>query len=281
MECLKRKQKQEKKADVIKKLKVKGKEHTNQRGKNIPKHVSGTVCGEVPRRQNTFKRFYSVLEDALEIYQMIREKPNVLLLCIKFAIEEMNINFQSSFLKIHAVTPARLRRLQNSLLTLGKSSTAARDRRANRAKQYLPESVYWFTFNKELNIKVSFLRSDTCAQCDIYKQKLNEKNLSEEELPTLTAKRELHLRKADAFFDLKRRFSAKDEAGEIECLTFDFMQNLPFPCISSNPAFMLVSYEKPEHKHLYEEIFSKNDQVKAEATIEADEDDSNSGCEEF
>ncbi|KAF2905918.1 hypothetical protein ILUMI_00260 [Ignelater luminosus] len=44
----------------------------------------------------------------------------------------------------------------------------------------------------------------------------------------------------------------------------------------------LITYlEKPEHKHLYEEIFSKNDQVKAEATIKIDEDDNSSGCEEF
>ncbi|KAF2890993.1 hypothetical protein ILUMI_15180 [Ignelater luminosus] len=63
------------------------------------------------------------------------------------------------------------------------------------------------------------------------------KNLSEEELATLTAERELHLRKADAFFDLKRRYKAKAEVGEIECVTFDFMQNLPLPYIPSNSAF--------------------------------------------
>ncbi|KAF2893422.1 hypothetical protein ILUMI_12750, partial [Ignelater luminosus] len=97
--------------------------------------------------------------------------------------------------------------------------------------------VYWFTFKKEFNIKFNFPRSDTCAQCDIYKQKLNEKNLSEEELVTLTAEKELHLRKADAFFNLKRRFRAKAEAGEFECLTFNFVQNLPLPYIPSNPAF--------------------------------------------
>ncbi|KAF2890202.1 hypothetical protein ILUMI_15971 [Ignelater luminosus] len=131
----------------------------------------------------------------------------------------------------------------------------------------------------------------------------------EEELPTLTAEKELHLSKADAFFDLKRRYKAKAEAGEIECLTFDFVQNLPLPYIPSNPAFYarqlwyyvfgihnlgrkeatIYTYhqgiakkgKKPEHKHFYEEIFSKNDQVKAEATIEVNEDDNSSGCEEF
>ncbi|KAF2890110.1 hypothetical protein ILUMI_16063 [Ignelater luminosus] len=69
-------------------------------------------------------------------------------------------------------------------------------------------------------------------KCNIYKQQLNE-----EELFTLTAQRELRLRKADAFFDLKRGYKAKAEPGEIECLMFDFMQNLPFPHIPSNPAF--------------------------------------------
>lgn len=44
----------------------------------------------------------------------------------------------------------------------------------------------------------------------------------------------------------------------------------------------LINYlEKPEHKHFYEEIFSRNDQGKAEVTIEVDEDDNSSGCEEF
>ncbi|KAF2890228.1 hypothetical protein ILUMI_15945, partial [Ignelater luminosus] len=56
-------------------------------------------------------------------------------------------------------------------------------------------------------------------------------------LTTLTAEKELHLRKADAFFDLKRRYKAKAEAGEIECLTLDFMQNLPLPYNPSNLAF--------------------------------------------
>ncbi|KAF2883760.1 hypothetical protein ILUMI_22424 [Ignelater luminosus] len=56
-------------------------------------------------------------------------------------------------------------------------------------------------------------------------------------LTTLTAEKELHLRKADAFFDLKRRYKAKAETGEIECLTLDFMQNLPLPYDPSNLAF--------------------------------------------
>ncbi|KAF2893484.1 hypothetical protein ILUMI_12689 [Ignelater luminosus] len=44
----------------------------------------------------------------------------------------------------------------------------------------------------------------------------------------------------------------------------------------------LITYlEKPEPQHFYEEIFYKNDQVKAEATIEVDEDNNSSGCEEF
>ncbi|KAF2893539.1 hypothetical protein ILUMI_12634 [Ignelater luminosus] len=148
--------------------------------------------------------------------------------------------------------------------------------------------------------------SDGYNECDsaiLEENPYSYKGILSGELATLTAERELHLRKADAFFDLKKRYKAKAEAGETEYLTFDFMQNLPLPYIPSNPAFYacqlwyfvfgihnLVSKEatiytyheeKPEHKHSYEEIFSKNDQVKAEATIEVDEDDNSSGCEEF
>ncbi|KAF2884664.1 hypothetical protein ILUMI_21499 [Ignelater luminosus] len=43
----------------------------------------------------------------------------------------------------------------------------------------------------------------------------------------------------------------------------------------------LITYlEKPEPKHFYEEILSKNDQVMAEAAIEINEDDNSSGSEE-
>nr|XP_022906884.1 uncharacterized protein LOC111418579 [Onthophagus taurus] len=97
--------------------------------------------------------------------------------------------------------------------------------------------IYWITFKRELNIKFGFPRSDTCAQCDIFQQKLNDKTLTAEELTKLTTERELHLRKADAFFELRRKYKAQAEAGEIECLSFDFMQNLPMPYIPSNPVF--------------------------------------------
>ncbi|KAF2891739.1 hypothetical protein ILUMI_14434 [Ignelater luminosus] len=104
---------------------------------------------------------------------------------------------------------------------------------------------------KEFNVIFGFPRLDTCAQCNIYKQQLNEKSLSEEELSILTAQRELRLRKADAFFDLKRGYKAKAEPGEIECLMFDFMQNLPFPHIPSNPAFYAFYVSKLFDSILY------------------------------
>ncbi|KAF2879007.1 hypothetical protein ILUMI_27165 [Ignelater luminosus] len=46
--------------------------------------------------------------------------------------------------------------------------------------------------------------------------------------------------------------------------------------------FLKSSYKALKNqKRFYEEIFSKNDQVKAEGSIEVDEDDNSSGCEEF
>ncbi|CAH1103747.1 unnamed protein product [Psylliodes chrysocephalus] len=197
---------------------------------------------------------------------------------------------QDAFVKIHSITPARIRRLQNSLVTVGKSPRDKRGLHSNRPNKFcneviflteahimsfqprqshysirknpniyylpgelsikdmhsmfvseykinIPYKIYWHTFKNKFSIKFGYPRSDTCAECDSYAQKLNNKELMGEERKNIETQKELHLRKAEAFFDLRRKYKAKAQAGEIECLTFDYMQNLPLPHIPTNPVF--------------------------------------------
>nr|CAI5867266.1 unnamed protein product [Callosobruchus analis] len=106
----------------------------------------------------------------------------------------------------------------------------------------IPYKIYRHTFKNKFNIKFGYPRSDTCAECDTYRQKLNNKSLSEDELQQVNVQKELHLRKAEAFFTLRRNYKAKAQAGEVECVTFDYMQNLPLPHIRTNPIFYARNY---------------------------------------
>lgn len=131
-------------------------------------------------------------------------------------------------------------------------------RRKNPDCYYLPESLtlkdmhsiflekyrinisyksYWRIFRTHFNIKFGFPRSDTCSECDRIAQQLNNLELNAEERTKLNVEKELHLRKAEAFFELKRQYKIKAKAGEVMCISFDFMQNLPLPHIPSNPVF--------------------------------------------
>ena len=197
---------------------------------------------------------------------------------------------KTAFLNIHAITPARLKRLQNSLVADGHSPRDLRGRHGNRHGMYpscviqlikehimsfkprqshysrrknpdqvylsegltvkdmhsmfleqyfinIPYKIYWQTFKREFKIKFGFPRSDTCPECDSYTQKLNNDNITEQEKVSLCAQRELHLRKAEAFFTAKKQFSISAKAGDLVCLSFDYMQNLPLPHIPTNPVF--------------------------------------------
>lgn len=101
----------------------------------------------------------------------------------------------------------------------------------------IPYKTYWKVFKQYFNIKFGFPRSDTCADCDKFAQSINRLDLEPEEKVSIEREKELHLRKAEAFFDLKRKYKQKAKAGEIMCISFDFMQNLPLPHIPSNPVF--------------------------------------------
>ncbi|CAH1958008.1 unnamed protein product [Acanthoscelides obtectus] len=79
-------------------------------------------------------------------------------------------------------------------------------------------------------------RTDTCSTCDSLIQKIAAAENDESRAPLL-AEKELHLRKAKAFYDLKKKWQEKARNGEAMVVCFDFMQNLPLPHIRDNLAF--------------------------------------------
>nr|CAI5821172.1 unnamed protein product [Callosobruchus analis] len=96
--------------------------------------------------------------------------------------------------------------------------------------------VYWSIFHSKFNIKFGLSRRDTCSICDSLR--LKEAAAENENLKSTTAaERELHLRKAQAFYDLNKSWTVKAQSGQAMVICFDFMQNLPLPHIRDNLAF--------------------------------------------
>ncbi|KAJ8887489.1 hypothetical protein PR048_013704 [Dryococelus australis] len=87
--------------------------------------------------------------------------------------------------------------------------------------------------DKEFNIKFGFPRSGTCSICDI----LAIKSVLLRRGKSLKQKKKVHLLKAEAFRKKKRLFRRQARAGNIVCLSFDYMQNLPLPDLKTNAVF--------------------------------------------
>lgn len=71
-------------------------------------------------------------------------------------------------------------------------------------------------------------RSDTCSVCDRLILQINAAEDAETK-QKLIATKDLHLARADKFYELKRRYKLRAKKGELTCLSFDYMQNLPLP----------------------------------------------------
>ncbi len=105
-------------------------------------------------------------------------------------------------------------------------------------KKRVSYSTYRRIF-KTLNLKFKSPSSDTCGTCDSLKMKIKISK-SEEEKKTLEDKHNLHLRRAQAAYDLKRQFKALAKEDEkVCCLIFDLEQVLPTPSVSTGVAYYL------------------------------------------
>ncbi|VEN57276.1 unnamed protein product [Callosobruchus maculatus] len=134
-------------------------------------------------------------------------------------------------------------------------------RRKNPDRVYLPETLsikkmfkmflekyniaitykaYWTIFTRKFNISFGLPRSDTCSVCDNLMLQINA-TIDPERKQDLTAQKALHLAKADKFYELKRKFKLRARQGELTCLSFDYMQNLPLPHLQTSDVFFPVS----------------------------------------
>nr|CAI5850886.1 unnamed protein product [Callosobruchus analis] len=92
--------------------------------------------------------------------------------------------------------------------------------------------VSWSIFHSKFNIKFGLPRTDTCSICDSLR--LKEAAAENENLKSSTAaERELHLRKAQAFYDLKKPWTVKAKS---DGYLFRFHAK-PSPHIRDNLAF--------------------------------------------
>lgn len=125
--------------------------------------------------------------------------------------------------------------------------------------------TYMRIFNAEYNISFGYPRSDTCSRCDTMNAKevqiqeelaCLEKNKNDPDLKqqldkklrSLKADKELHLRRAQTFYDKKRLCKQRcAKYKEEEAIAMDFQRNVPVPNIASN----MVYYKRQLTVHLF------------------------------
>ena len=92
-------------------------------------------------------------------------------------------------------------------------------------------------FNQNFKMSFGRPRVDTCQTCDDYSNRIAVASDANERKNLVTAK-ELHVRKADTFYDELRRLTleAKNDPS-VEVLTFDYQQNFPLPHVPSGDVF--------------------------------------------
>jgi hypothetical protein len=104
-------------------------------------------------------------------------------------------------------------------------------------------NTYLNIFNNKFNISFGYPRTDTCSTCDEYsvKQKDLLKQVNEEnsrKSKQLNQEHQLHLRKAETFYERKRAAKAEAAADEtVMSIALDFSKNLPMPNISTNDVY--------------------------------------------
>lgn len=106
-------------------------------------------------------------------------------------------------------------------------------------------------FNNNFNISFGYPRKDTCSTCDAFRvQKASltggvnsvsnfaEKSEENKNLAKLEVDHNLHLKKAETFYSLKRFFRKKSlKSNTIEAIVMDFQKNLHTPNITTNDVY--------------------------------------------
>lgn len=107
-------------------------------------------------------------------------------------------------------------------------------------------------FNTNFNLSFGYPRCDTCSTCDEFTVKIesiqsklslptitqNEASKLSSELKILLQQKELHLRKADSFYKLKKKAKLDAQKDKTkEAIAMDYQKNLPLPNISTNDVY--------------------------------------------
>lgn len=108
---------------------------------------------------------------------------------------------------------------------------------------------YRLLFNTKFNISFGYPRTDTCSSCDEFLAKKrsleaqmtvssSNKEELQAELKNATTLNQLHLKKANTFYDRKRQAKKKAMKNvEFAAIVMDYQKNLPLPNISTNDVY--------------------------------------------
>nr|CAI5861190.1 unnamed protein product [Callosobruchus analis] len=190
-----------------------------------------------------FARNTGFIFDMASVFNaLVRTKENDGRLCNEIPI------CKKAFLSLHGITSARLRRLQQSICDTLKSPCDGRGKHNSRPnslpiaitntieehiKSYKPRQSHYSLRQTPI---FGLPRTDTCSTFDSLIQKIAAAD-SDQLKTSLNAEKELYLRKAQAFYDLNRKWKENARRGEAMIICFDFMQNLPLSHVRDNLAF--------------------------------------------
>ncbi|KAJ8879840.1 hypothetical protein PR048_020457 [Dryococelus australis] len=264
----KRKKRKERKEHIAKKLKVAGNEQINHGGKHVDPRTTGPDYRRGKLRllsefndlesKNEQDSYFSGLISVRHIARRRPWKPDDQKRKDHSAafVYKVRINCRQAFISSHSITRGRVYNIQQSLLPSGESPKDQRGKHDNRHmkypsaihditvqhiqslharsshyslrydpdRKYLPESLtiskkHEMLLNK-YHVNVPYrVYWNTCYICDTLAIKINNPECSTEER------------------NKKKKFRKQARAGDIVCLSFDCMQDLPLPHLKTNAVF--------------------------------------------
>ncbi|KAF6210307.1 hypothetical protein GE061_013411 [Apolygus lucorum] len=108
----------------------------------------------------------------------------------------------------------------------------------NQEAQRIKYDFYYRFFKANFNYGFGSPRTDTCQTCDSMQNELKNPDLVESRKNELITLKNVHLAKAQAFYDELKSFSkTAEETVDVDVLSFDYQQNLPLPHVPAGDVF--------------------------------------------
>ncbi|KAF2891567.1 hypothetical protein ILUMI_14606, partial [Ignelater luminosus] len=254
--------------------------------------LSGLISFHVPTRRRSKRRNKQGESGGENSNDDLTAKPftNNGVFTYKMYISDLEVPVCfKAFVTIFGITRARLRRIQGFLLQHGCPPTERRGTHQNRSNK-LPEEVANIQHIQSLKARQSHdsrrknldrlylsefpspfhkkmfkmflekyqIKEDTCSVCDRSILQI----IAAEDAETkqkLIATKDLHLARADKFYELKLRYKLRAKQGELTCLLFDCMKNMPLLHLRTGDVFFA--------SHLWYYVFRVHDLGTGEATM--------------